>query len=78
VNKDRIKLMIFDVIMPKMSGKAAYNEIKKIKPDISVIFISGYTADTLQIKEILDEGLSFISKPVSPNELLLKIREVLD
>ena len=77
-DKDRIKLLVFDVIMPKMNGKKAYDMIKAIKPDISVIFTSGYTADTLQTKEILDEGLSFIPKPVSPNELLLKIREVLD
>ncbi len=77
-NKDRIKIMIFDVIMPKMNGKAAYDKIKAIKPDISVIFTSGYTEDTLQTKEILDEALLFISKPVSPNNLLVKIREILD
>ncbi|MEW6714145.1 MAG: ATP-binding protein [Nitrospirota bacterium] len=77
-NKERIKLLLFDVIMPKMNGKEAYEEIKQIAPDIKAIFTSGYTANTLQTKEILEKGLTFISKPVSPNNLSRKIREVLD
>lgn len=77
-NKERINLLLFDVIMPKMNGKEAYEEIKLIRPEIKVIFTSGYTANTLQTKEILEKGLTFISKPVSPNNLSRKIREVLD
>jgi len=77
-NKDRINLLLFDVIMPKMNGKEAYEEIKLITPEIKAIFTSGYTADTFQTKEILEKGLTFVSKPVSPNNLLRKIREALD
>jgi PAS domain S-box-containing protein len=77
-NKERVNLLIFDVIMPKMNGKEAYDEIRQIKPDIKAIFTSGYTANTLQTKEIVKKGLTFISKPVSPQNLLRKIREVLD
>ncbi|MBI5674550.1 MAG: response regulator [Nitrospirae bacterium] len=77
-NKERIKLLLFDVIMPKMNGKEAYEEIKLIRPEIKVIFTSGYTANTFQAKEIVKKELTFISKPVSPNNLLRKIREVLD
>jgi DNA-binding NtrC family response regulator len=43
-NKEQIQLVILDMIMPKKSGKAAYDEIKKIKPGIKTLFISGYTA----------------------------------
>ncbi|MEW6108119.1 MAG: PAS domain S-box protein [Nitrospirota bacterium] len=77
-NKDEIKLLIFDVIMPKKNGNEAYEAIKKITPGIKVIFISGYTADIIIRKGILEKGLDFIVKPVSPVELLRKVREVLD
>jgi CheY-like chemotaxis protein len=77
-NKDRIHLALFDVIMPKKNGKEACEEIKSIIPDIKTIFMSGYTADIVSRKGILEEGLAFIAKPVSPDELLRKVREVLD
>lgn len=77
-NKDRIALIIFDVIMPKKNGKEAYDEIKKINPNIKTIFTSGYTADIVHKKGILDEGLDFLSKPVSPQGLLKKVKEVLE
>jgi DNA-binding response OmpR family regulator len=63
-------------MMPRKNGKEAYNVIKKIKSDIKVIFISGYSATAT--RELLDEGLIFLAKPVSPRELLVKIREALD
>jgi CheY-like chemotaxis protein len=47
-------------------------------PDIKVLFTSGYTADIIHEKGILEEGINFIPKPVSPDDLLRKIREVLD
>jgi two-component system cell cycle sensor histidine kinase/response regulator CckA len=77
-NKDKIQLLILDVIMPKKNGKEAYDEIKVIKPDIKAIFTSGYNADIIHKKGILDEGLDFILKPISPDGLLRKMREVLD
>jgi len=64
--------------MPKKNGKEVYAEIKKIKSDMKVIFVSGYSADILHKKGILEVGLNFISKPVSPDELLTKLRDVLD
>ncbi|HSW62275.1 MAG TPA: ATP-binding protein [Dissulfurispiraceae bacterium] len=75
--QNEIDLVLMDVIMPEMGGKASYNEIRIIRPDAKVLFISGYTADHLSAKSILREGLHFVSKPVSPQELLRKIREVL-
>ncbi|MEW6109003.1 MAG: ATP-binding protein [Nitrospirota bacterium] len=77
-NKDRIQLLLLDIIMPKKNGKEVYEEIRKVSPGIKTLFISGYTADLLHKKGILDEGINFISKPVSVNELLTKVREVLD
>ena len=77
-NKDNIQLLILDVGMPKKTGTDAYNEIKNIRPDIKVIFVSGYNADILHKKGVFKEGLYFVSKPLLPTELLRKVREVLD
>jgi CheY-like chemotaxis protein len=77
-NKDRIRLLLFDLIMPKKNGREAYEEIRKIMPDIKVLFTSGYPADIIHEKGVLEEGINFISKPVSPDDLLRKVREVLD
>ncbi|MCE5195494.1 MAG: response regulator [Nitrospiraceae bacterium] len=77
-HKDEIQLVIADVIMPKKSGKEVYEEIMKIKPDTKVLFVSGYSADLIEQKGILKEGINFISKPLSPTELLKKVRDMLD
>ncbi len=77
-NKDEIHLLLLDVIMPKKNGKEVYDEIKKLRPDIKAIFISGYSADIIHNKGILEEGLEFLSKPIFQETLLNKVREVLD
>jgi PAS domain S-box-containing protein len=77
-NSGKIQLAVLDVIMPKKSGTEVYNDIKKIRPDIKALFASGYTAAVMLKKGILGPGMHFISKPVSPKDLLKKVREVLD
>lgn len=77
LHKEKIQLLIFDVVMPKKNGKEAYEEIKKIRPDIKIIFLSGYTGDILNTKGLKGKGLNFLLKPVLPQVLLNKIREVM-
>ena len=77
-SQENIGLLLLDVIMPKKNGKDVYNLIRKVKPYIKVLFMSGYDADIILKKGIVEQGLHFISKPVSPDELLLKVREILD
>ena len=77
-NKDAIHLIILDVMMPRKNGKETYDAIQKITPGSKVIFISGYSADVIQRKNILKKGSHFISKPISPTELLNMVRTVLD
>ena len=77
-NRDRTDLLLLDVIMPRKNGRDAYEAIRAIKPGVKVVFMSGYSADMISKEGILERGLSFISKPVSPTELLMKVREVLD
>jgi len=77
-HRDSISLLIFDVIMPRLNGKESFDEIKKIAPGVKIIFTSGYTEDILDKKLVREEGVNFISKPVSPKELLIRVRETLD
>jgi CheY-like chemotaxis protein/two-component sensor histidine kinase len=76
--QDRIQLLIVDVVMPKKNGKEVYEEAQRIKPGLKALFASGYPADIIQKKGILEEGIKFVSKPIAPVDLLRKIREVLD
>jgi len=77
-NKDHIGLLLLDVIMPNKNGKEVYDVISQERPDIKVLFISGYDEDVIYSKGLLDTGTKYLSKPLSPDELLYKVREVLD
>jgi PAS domain S-box-containing protein len=75
-HRQEIHLVVTDVMMPRKNGKEAFDEIRRAREDIKAIFISGYSAVTTRL--LLDEGLPYLQKPVSPQELLFKTREVLD
>ena len=77
-NKDDIGLVMLDMIMPRKSGKETYDAIKEIRPDARFLFLSGYTADRLDTRTLTSEDVSIIHKPVSPKDLLHKLREILD
>ena len=77
-DKDKIHLVILDIIMPKKSGNEAFNEIKKINPDMKVLFSSGYTADRINRDVIIKERINLITKPISHNTLLREVRTILD
>jgi DNA-binding NarL/FixJ family response regulator len=65
-------------MMPKKNGQEAYEEIRRLKPGIRALFTSGYTPEVVLKKGILLEGANFVMKPISPEVLLKKVREVLD
>ncbi len=77
-NKDSVQLLLLDVVMPRKNGKEAYEEIHRIKENVPVLFTSGYTADIINKNGSLEEGMNFITKPVTPQLLLSKVREILD
>jgi len=77
-NIKQIELVISDIIMPGQSGYDIYLELKKIRPDIKILFISGYSAEILSNKGIMDERTVLVSKPFNTHILSTKIREVLD
>jgi len=77
-NKDKIDLVILDMIMPDMGGGEAYDRMKEINPDVKVLLSSGYSIEG-EATEILERGCDgFIQKPFNIQELSGKIREFLD
>ncbi|MFZ4858251.1 MAG: ATP-binding protein [Desulfuromonadaceae bacterium] len=77
-HRDEIDLVILDAIMPKMTGKQAWEEIRELRPGIKACFISGYTNEIMGGKIAVDFSLPFISKPVMPATLMKRVREILD
>jgi DNA-binding NtrC family response regulator len=74
---DDISLVLSDIVMPGKNGKEVLDEIRKMKPGIKVVFISGYAADVIKDRGMLDEGTEFVRKPFDKNVLLRKVRDML-
>lgn len=77
-NKQKIDLLITDLIMPEMNGKELADQVKKILPSIPVLFVSGYTDNHIVNGGQLDKGVEFLQKPYTVNSLLKKIRTMLE
>lgn len=74
----KIHLLITDVVMPEMNGRDLATKIFKVCPDIKLMFVSGYTADVIAPQGVLEEGMNFVQKPFSKQDLTKKVRSVLD
>jgi len=72
-----IHLLLTDVVMPEMSGPELARQLASLRPEIRVIFTSGYTDDSIARQGVLDPAVAFIQKPYRPKALARKIREVL-
>jgi DNA-binding NtrC family response regulator len=77
-NREKVSLALLDVVMPLKGGKEAYEEMHQLKPELKVIFMSGYTANAVHESFVLIPGVPFLAKPFGPTILARKIREVLD
>ncbi len=75
---ENIDLVLLDSVMPKKNGRQVYDEISAKRPDVKVLFTSGYTRDVVLEKGIEEHRFNFIPKPVSPELLLKTVRKVLD
>lgn len=73
----RLKLLVTDVIMPEMNGRALAERLQPLLPGLKVLFMSGYTADVIARSGMLEPGTHFIQKPFSRQDLSAKIREAL-
>ncbi len=74
----KIHLLLTDVVMPQMSGEVLASKLKAERPDIRVIFFSGYPGEAIAQHGVLDGGVAFLEKPFSPSVLASKVRAVLD
>ena len=71
-------LLITDVVMPEMNGRELAEQLSAIRPNLKCLYMSGYTADVIAHRGILNEGVDFIQKPFGSDELAAKVRQVLD
>ncbi|MFP4316742.1 MAG: PAS domain S-box protein [Desulfovibrionales bacterium] len=72
-----IDLLITDVVMPEMNGQELADRIKSIHPEIKRLYMSGYTANVIANRGVLDDGVNFLQKPFSLGDLAVKVQEVL-
>ena len=77
-DKEKISLAVLDVVMPLKGGKEAYEVMHKVNPGLKVIFMSGYTINSVHESFVLIAGVPFLAKPFGPAALARKVREVLD
>ncbi len=73
-----IHLLITDVVMPGMGGKALVSQLKTIRPETKVLYVSGYTDNAIVHHGILDSGVAFLQKPFTVDGLVRKARAVMD
>jgi two-component system, cell cycle sensor histidine kinase and response regulator CckA len=73
-----IRLVVTDVMMPRMGGKVMADWLKATYPDLKILFTSGYTDDAIAQHGVLEPGVAFLPKPHTPAALARKVREMLD
>src|SRR5680860_71974 len=74
---EEIHMVITDVVMPEMNGSDLASRLQSLYPHVKILFMSGYTADVIAHRGIMEEEVHFIAKPFSTRGLAVKVREAL-
>jgi two-component system, cell cycle sensor histidine kinase and response regulator CckA len=74
----QIDLLLTDIVMPGVNGREMANKLKPLRPDMKVLYVSGYTQDAFAVPGMIDPNEAFLDKPFPPEKLAQKIREVLN
>jgi two-component system, cell cycle sensor histidine kinase and response regulator CckA len=74
----RVQILVTDVVMPGMDGRATADALWRLHPDLPVLFVSGYTEEAIVQRGVLDAGIQFLSKPFTPGVLVARVRKLLD
>ena len=77
-NRDRISMVLLDVIMPKRSGPEVFAAIKTLNPNVAAVFATGYSNETSVLADLVQRGVPVLRKPYSPAALCRSVRDVLD
>jgi two-component system cell cycle sensor histidine kinase/response regulator CckA len=77
-HEGRVHLLVTDVVMPEMNGRELAARLRETRPELKTLFVSGYSASALAPRGVLDEGVHFLQKPFSLEDLASSVREALD
>jgi two-component system cell cycle sensor histidine kinase/response regulator CckA len=75
---ERVRLLVADVVMPGLDGRATAEELRRRIPSLRVLYVSGYTQDVITQRGALDDGIQFLPKPFTTSTLLARVRALLD
>jgi CheY-like chemotaxis protein len=73
-----LHLLLTDVVMPTMNGRELYERVRLLRPELKVLFMSGYTTEVIGHHGVIEEGVHFLHKPFSRSALSIKIRAALE